>query len=685
MKKNERVHIAALLPLALLLILMFSLSGYGQFGRDRLGGPVVPEIDTEIKYDEGLILFKFDLDESHHITDVKNGFFTFKVETNEFIEVRDVIYPEGVPYADEIVFKGRFKVKVYIKQLKPLTAPVKLKFNVSYQICQEHPQEVCFPPDETSLDVTVQQVFKEVKIEKKAASAAFAQLKDFSSQSGISGVKPKGGDWQVIMLLGLGLLAVAVLLGLSGWANDDGMGAKFVKAIAALLVLGGAFLFLKGMDIKNYPERYAMKPKNTATLNWVHDLEKGKALAKQENKPVMIDTWAEWCVACRELEEYTFSDAEVAKVLDDYVVIKVDFTKFNEENDALRRELKVIGMPTVIFLDPEGKELKRFSGFLNKDKFLAFLGAEKGWFDRAMDLLTRELDKKSLLVFGLIFVLGFLTSLTPCVYPVIPIVMGYIGTRSGDKKLKGFYLSIFFVLGLAFVYSILGVIAAMSGEMMGSSFQNPVVVIVISSIFIVMGLSLAGLFEIPVPASISSKVRSGGGKSEIIGALVMGGVAGIIAAPCVGPVLIALLTWISQTKDAVLGFFLTFTFSLGMGVIFLVLGTFSGVISAMPKGGKWMDHVKYFFSVLLIAGGIYIVDSIAPDWVNLLLWGIFLVALAVFVGLFKTHEEYAFKQKIYKFIVIIVFLTGIFMFSKALEIKFFTTTTTPAPIAAKTK
>jgi thiol:disulfide interchange protein len=409
------------------------------------------------------------------------------------------------------------------------------------------------------------------------------------------------------------------------------------------------------------------------TLKWISSIDQGKIIAKKENKPVMIDTYADWCIACKELEEYTFSHPEVAKVLEDYVLVKVDFTKNTAENEKLRSELKVIGMPTVIFLDPAGNETRRFFGFYNKDKFLAFLGSQKtGWFDRLVELLNQELEKKSLLLFALVFLLGFLTSLTPCVYPVIPIVMGYIGTRSGKKKLKGFYLSIFFVLGLAFVYSVLGVVAATTGSMMGVSFQNPIVVIIIAAVFIVMGLSLAGLFVIPVPSSISSKVQSGGGKSEVIGAAAIGGVAGIIAAPCVGPVLIALLSWISQTGNVFLGFLLTFIFSLGMGIIFLLVGTFSGIVSSLPKSGRWMDYVKYFFAVVLLAGGIYILNSIVPSWVNLLLWGIFLVGLSVFIGLFKSQNEYKTKNKIYKFIGLLILLVGIFLFYKSLELTFFT-------------
>lgn len=638
----------------------------GQLFKDDFAAE--PDVDTLVKYNEGMILFKFSLDDNYHITDLKYNFFKIEVQENPYLRVSNVQFPKGVPYADEMVFKGDFDIPVYVQPLKEITKPVTLKFKISFQICQEKPRELCYPPASTDLDVKVNQTFKEVKIEKEAEQT----IEDLSSQTSIAAFKPRGGNWLILFLAALLLLAISTFLGLSQTIAGDGIGAKFSRAVVVLILLIGAFLYLKSLDIKYYPAKYSQKPGKTVDLKWIHNLDEGIATAGKENKPVMIDTYADWCIACKELEEYTFSDAEVAKILENYVLVKLDFTKMTEEDKKVQSALKIKGMPTLILLNSEGKETHRTSGFLNKEEFLGFLEAKVGWFEQLVERLKQELEKQSLLLFVLVFALGFLTSFTPCVYPVIPIVMGYIGTRSGKKKLKGFYLSIFFVLGLAFVYSVLGVAAAASGSMVGVSFQNPVVVIVIAAIFIIMGLSLAGLFEIPVPTSISSKVQSGGGKSEVIGSLVVGGVAGIIAAPCVGPVLIALLSWISQTGNVFLGFVLTFIFSLGMGVIFLLVGTFSGVVSALPKGGKWMDYVKYFFAVILIAGGIYILDSIVPPWVSLLLWGILLVAVSVFVGLFKSHEAYKTRNKVYKFIVLILFLTGVFLFFKSIEFKFFT-------------
>ena len=216
--------------------------------------------------------------------------------------------------------------------------------------------------------------------------------------------------------------------------------------------------------------------------------------------------------------------------------------------------------PVKVLLEPG------FSGLLANDPTLS---------ERLERIMRGDPRQSLLLFFALVFAAGFLTSLTPCVYPVIPIVMGFVGGRSGNRKMRGFVLSLFFVMGLSVVYSILGVVAALTGSMVGLSFQNPVVVSIVALIFLAMGLSMAGLFSIRPPAFISSRLGKSYG-SEIWTSVAVGGVSAIVAAPCVGPVLIALLSWITQTRNVLLGFWSTFVFSLGMSVIFLIAGTFSG-------------------------------------------------------------------------------------------------------------
>jgi thiol:disulfide interchange protein DsbD len=422
-----------------------------------------PLITPQVNADKGFIDFAFQVAAGYHITDLKNGFFAIDLEKNTGAAIERVVFPDGVPYGEEKVFQGKFNVRVYLKTLVSPRAPLDLKFNVAYQICQEIPQELCYPPDQSTVQVT--------------------------------------------------------------------LGTDFAAA--------------------------------------------GNG---------------------------------------------------NGSNGSLSSRLE--------------------------------------------KMIRGQLKQTSFLLFVLVFAAGFLASLTPCVYPVIPIIMGYVGARSNGRKLKGFTLSLFFVLGLSLVYSLLGVAAAKTGSLIGISFQNPVVVTAIAAIFIVMGLSLAGLFSIPVPAWISSKV-SKNHKSDILGSLLVGGVSAIIAAPCVGPVLIALLSWISQSGNIFLGFWLTMVFSLGMSVIFLLAGTFSGVISALPRGGGWMSAVKYFFAALLIAGGIYFLSTIISSWLVLMIWGIFLITMAVGLGLFRSQQGSSVAHILGKTLVVLVFLSGAILFYHGLAGRFF--------------
>jgi len=270
---------------------------------------------------------------------------------------------------------------------------------------------------------------------------------------------------------------------------------------------------------------------------------------------------------------------------------------------------------------------------------------------------TNALNEGSILAFLLVFIAGILTSFTPCVYPVIPITVGFIGGKADGKKLSGFFLSIFLVLGLATIYSVLGVIAAATGSVFGSYAQHPVVLIVIAGIFLAMGASMFGLFEISVPASIQGKMQTQ--KKGFLGAYLVGLVTGIVAAPCVGPVLVALLTWVAQTGNTVLGFFLLFTFAIGMGLLFIVIGTFAGAVSALPGSGSWMETVKKGFGILLVAGALFFLRPLLSIHLYHLLWGILLVGTGVLMGALNFTAE---ANKWGKTIGLILLTAGLLFF-----------------------
>lgn len=212
---------------------------------------------------------------------------------------------------------------------------------------------------------------------------------------------------------------------------------------------------------------------------------------------------------------------------------------------------------------------------------------------------------------ALAFVAGLLTSLSPCVYPLIPITISIFGARQASSRLKAFTLSLLYVLGMSVLYTALGVTFASLGLVSGSLMAMPVVVIGIGLLCVAMAASMFGAFEITLPASLQNRLAQAGG-SGYKGAFVMGLAAGVIAAPCTGPVLAVILGLIGKSQKPGLGVALMATYSLGMGVLFLVLGTFSSALSRLPKSGRWMETVKSILGLAMLAVALYLVKPHVP-------------------------------------------------------------------------
>lgn len=216
---------------------------------------------------------------------------------------------------------------------------------------------------------------------------------------------------------------------------------------------------------------------------------------------------------------------------------------------------------------------------------------------------TSALDASSLLnsgrlfvAGGVIFLGGFLTSLTPCVYPLIPITVGVFGARQAESKGRALILTTSYVVGMGVVFSALGVFAALSGRAFGSVLGNSWVVLGLAVFMVVLATSMFGAFEMALPSGLATRLNGVGG-GGVLGALLMGSVAGFLAAPCTGPVLTGVLTWVSQTRDPILGAGLLFIYALGIGVPFFLIGVFT---VQMPKSGVWMEWVKSIFGIALL-------------------------------------------------------------------------------------
>ncbi|MDE0552955.1 MAG: sulfite exporter TauE/SafE family protein, partial [Candidatus Poribacteria bacterium] len=215
------------------------------------------------------------------------------------------------------------------------------------------------------------------------------------------------------------------------------------------------------------------------------------------------------------------------------------------------------------------------------------------------------------LAFLLVFAGGILTSLTPCVYPLIPITVSVFGANESAGLFKSFLLSIVYVLGIVVTYSILGVAVASTGAVFGQIMANPWIVGFISLILVSLGLSMFGVFEIRLPYSVQNRLNTVGG-AGFAGGFAMGTVAGVIAAPCTGPALAVVLTYIATTGSLFLGFWLMFTYALGMGLLFIGIGTFSGLLSALPRSGGWMYVLENIFGIAIITMALYFLKDVFP-------------------------------------------------------------------------
>ncbi len=219
--------------------------------------------------------------------------------------------------------------------------------------------------------------------------------------------------------------------------------------------------------------------------------------------------------------------------------------------------------------------------------------------------------KGFLLTLALVFLGGLALNLTPCVYPLIPITISYFGGQAGEKKGSLLTHAIVYVLGMAVTYSVLGVIAALTGSLFGAALQNPYVLIVLAAILVGLSLSMFDLYEIRVPAFLSN--FAGGARQGLFGTLFMGLTVGIVAAPCIGPFVLALLTYVGEQGNVFLGFILFFVLAIGLGIPFIFLAIFSGSLSRMPRSGAWMVWVRSIFGFVLIAMAIYFLHPLFPN------------------------------------------------------------------------
>lgn len=242
--------------------------------------------------------------------------------------------------------------------------------------------------------------------------------------------------------------------------------------------------------------------------------------------------------------------------------------------------------------------------------------------------------KKSGLFLSLLFIFlaGLALNLTPCVYPLIPITIGYFGGQAEGKTSRLFLLGLLYMLGMAITYSVIGVVTSLSGAIFGTLLQNPYIIFGIALLFIALALSQFGVYEFKLPDALVMK--AGGARGGAYGAFFMGLTMGIVAAPCIGPFVLGLVTYVAAKGDPYNGFLMFFVLALGLGFPYLLLAVFSGKIKNLPRAGVWMEGVKHIFGFLLIGLAFYFLDPILPKSIQgylLPIFGIVAVIILLFV------------------------------------------------------
>ncbi len=276
------------------------------------------------------------------------------------------------------------------------------------------------------------------------------------------------------------------------------------------------------------------------------------------------------------------------------------------------------------------------SGFVSKLSNLA------GTTNMA-DIAKAIESESSWFVLLLFFVVGLLLALTPCIFPMIPILSSIIVSQSSGSKpslSKAFFISLVYVIAMSLTYAIVGVIAGIAGFDMQAAMQNPFILIIFALLFVALAMSLFGFYEIALPSRWQTKISTlsdnAGSRGGIAGTAIMGMLSALIVGPCVAPALGGAILFISQSGDAVFGGLALFIMSFGMGVPLLLVGIGAG--KWMPKPGGWMSLVSRFFGIVMLALAIMMISRITTPAVTMLLSS--LLSLFTVYGIYKNRDEF---------------------------------------------
>ncbi len=313
-------------------------------------------------------------------------------------------------------------------------------------------------------------------------------------------------------------------------------------------------------------------------------------------------------------------------------------------------------------------------------KSFNFKGKEAGIFDK-ISSLTKEGNtakiadvlgsESSFFIILLFFIFGLLLALTPCIFPMIPILSSIIVSQAGNEKpsvAKAFFTSLVYVVSMALTYTVVGVVAGLLGADIQSAMQNPWVLTIFAAMFIALAFSLFGYYEIGLPASWQSKISKASDDAKgkgILGTAIMGLLSALIVGPCVAPPLGGAVLFISHTGDALLGGVALFVMSMGMGVPLLLVGIGAGKF--MPRPGGWMTVVSEVFGVMMLGLAIFMLSRIVPDFLTMILWALLFMGSALYMGLFDQSSSRVGMKKLFQLLAMVFFLYGASLFVGALS------------------
>lgn len=252
---------------------------------------------------------------------------------------------------------------------------------------------------------------------------------------------------------------------------------------------------------------------------------------------------------------------------------------------------------------------------------------------------------------------GILLSLTPCVFPMIPIISGLIVSQGeGLTTKRAFMLSVVYVLAMAVAYTIAGVLAGLFGSNLQATLQNPYVIYTFSAVFVALALSMFGFYELKLPDSLVTKVSSSNKKGGVVGVAIMGFLSALIVGPCVAAPLAGALVYIGQTGDAVLGGIALFAMSIGMGLPLIIVGVSAGKF--MPRPGAWMTMVTAIFGIVMLGVAIWMLDKVVAPEITTLLFALLGIGSSIYFGVFEAGVQ-VFKKTVA--VILFIYSTSLFI------------------------